>query len=270
MIHRVDPYLLEESVACNHLHEGPEHDNRGVSHAQVASPRLDVELLLEHQCRTDEADGCNGVGHGVMVAEEYGVVAEHEQHVESPHHDVPLHEHHYTRMIRHRSQLHLFVYSAMPLYPADEQTAGAGAEGVHHYEHHPHAERGGHDEILRSRAAYRLKFGTREIFERRSVYSERMVYADTVDIFGHGLHNAVAYKIAMYTEALRKVSEKKLHPTCPKEQGSGESEAGLACVALHEHTGYGDYESYKAHQERRIVKRCRLKEVLHQNHKCVP
>lgn len=269
MIHRVDPYLLEESVACNHLHEGPEHDNRGVSHAQVASPLLYVELLLEHQHRTEEADGCNGVGHGVMVAEEYGVVAEHKQHIESPHHDVPLHEHHYARMIRHRSQLHLFVYSTMPLYPADEQTAGAGAEGVHHYEHHPHAERGGHDEILRSGAAYRLKFGTRELFERCAVDRERMVYANTIDVFRNSLHNAVAYKIAMYTEALSEVSEQKLHPTCPKEQGSGESEAGLACVALHEHTGYGDYESYKAHQERRIVKRCRLKEVLHQNHQCM-
>ena len=97
-----------------------------------------------------------------------------------------------------------------------------------------------------------------------------MVYADTVDIFGHGLHNAVAHKVAVNAETLRKVSEQKLHPTGPKEQGSGESEAGLTCVAFHEHTSYGDYESYEAHQERRIVKRCRLKEVLHQNHKCVP
>ena len=269
MMQRIDPYLLEESVACNHLHESPEHDDRSVSHTQIASPRLDVELLLEHQCRTDEADGCNGVGYGVMIAEEYGVVAEHEQHVESPHHDVPLHEHNDARMISHRAQLYLLVYAAMSLYPADEQTAGAGAEGVHHYEHHPHAERGGHDEIFWTRAAQLLKFGTREIFERCAVDCERMVDTNTVNVFRDGLHNAVAYKIAMYTEALSEVSEQKLHPTGPEEQGSGESEAGLACVALHEHTGYGDHKSYETHQKRRIVKRCRLEEVLHQNHQCM-
>ena len=93
---------------------------------------------------------------------------------------------------------------------------------------------------------------------------------EIIAVPGADVKETVAYKIAMYTEALSEVSEKKLHPTCPKEQGSGESEAGLACVALHEHTSYGDYESYEAHQERRIVKRCRLEEVLHENHKSVP
>ena len=127
-----------------------------------------------------------------------------------------------------------------------------------------------HDEIFWTRAAQLFKFGTREIFKRCAVDCERMVDTNTIDVFRNSLYNAVAYKITVNAEALSEVSEKKLHPTGPEEQGSGESEAGLACVALHEHTGYGDYESYEAHQERRIVKRCWLKKVLHQNHKCVP
>ena len=173
-------------------------------------------------------------------------------------------------MICHRAQLYLLVYAAMFLYPPDEQTAGASAEGVHNDEHHPHAERGGHDEIFRTRTAQLLKLGTREVFERCAVDCERMVDANAVDVFCDGLHDAVAYKVAVDTEALSEVSEQKLHPTGPEEQGSGESEAGLACVALHKHTGYGDHKSYEAHQKRRIVKRCRLKEVLHQNHQSMP
>ena len=81
-------------------------------------------------------------------AEEDGVVTEHKQQIKSPHHYVPLHKGDDARMVCHRPELHIAVHAAVVLYPADKVAARTCAEDIQHDEHHPHAKRGGHDEIF--------------------------------------------------------------------------------------------------------------------------
>ena len=53
-------------------------------------------------------------------------------------------------MVCHRAKLHVLLYAAMILYPADEVASCAGAEHIHDDGHYPHSERGWHNEIFGS------------------------------------------------------------------------------------------------------------------------
>ena len=82
MVHGVDPELFEETVACHNLNKGPEDNDCGHSEANVSAPSANVELFPEHKDGANQAGDGHGPGDGVIVAQEYGVVAEHEQEIE--------------------------------------------------------------------------------------------------------------------------------------------------------------------------------------------
>ena len=79
MMERIDPYLLEKSIAPGYFHKRPEDNDDGISHAQTSAPAADAQLAFEHQCRSYQADHGDDVGHRVMIAQKHGVVAEHQQ-----------------------------------------------------------------------------------------------------------------------------------------------------------------------------------------------
>ena len=107
-----------------------------------------MELFPEHKDGANQAGDGHGPGDGVIVAQEYGVVAEHEQEIEGPEHEVPFHEDHYTAVVSHGAELNIVGYAAMFLHPLHEKTTSAGAKEVEYHEHHPQAKGGRHNEVL--------------------------------------------------------------------------------------------------------------------------
>ena len=96
------------------------------------------------------------------------------------------------------------------LYPSNKITAVARTENVHHHHHHPQSKGCGHDKI-----------------------------------FGFGNHFAILY-LGLNTITASIIKEKKLYPTCPKEQTAEQAPNGLTRVALYKDANDNHYKTNKA------------------------
>ena len=96
------------------------------------------------------------------------------------------------------------------LYPRDEIAAVACAKDVHNHHHHPQTKRCGHDEI-----------------------------------FGFGNNFTILY-LGLNTITASVIKEKKLYPTCPKEQTAEQAPNGLTRVALYKDANDNHYKPNKA------------------------
>ena len=63
--HRVNPYLVEQSVASHHFYESPEDNDSGEGVADAPTPRLDAHLTAQHEERGNECQYADGEGKGM-------------------------------------------------------------------------------------------------------------------------------------------------------------------------------------------------------------
>ena len=128
----------------------------------------------------------------MVVAKEILVVTKHQKQITTPQHHVHFHKGNNAGVACHGLCHDNFALVAETnfLYPSNKITAVACAEGVHHHHHHPQSKGCGHDEI-----------------------------------FGFGNHFAILY-LGLNTITASVIKEKKLYPTCPKEQTAEQAPKG--------------------------------------------
>lgn len=97
------PELMEEVETAQYLYRYPEHHHCGYGHADVGTPRRQPQLLAEDEDAAQQAGCCHDARHGMMVAQEVLVVAEHQQQIAGPEDHVQLHEGDDTGVAGHRT-----------------------------------------------------------------------------------------------------------------------------------------------------------------------
>jgi len=174
----------------------------------------------------------------MILAQEYIIVAEHQQQVGSPQQHHQFHECDDTRVARHGAggDVVLLTTEEQPLPPVDEVASVLCTEQVHYHNHHPKTERGGQYEI----------FGTGYDFTRHRV------------------------EFRLRAETVGKIHEEKFHPACPEEQTAEESPECLARISFGEYADNHHRHTYRAHDKGRIVQNGLAHQMLHDNHQPVP
>ena len=171
-------------------------------------------------------------GYWMMVTQETGIVAEHQQQVAGPHHHIEFHERGDGSVTGQRTGDNLVLALAEDalLYPGDEVAACLDAEDIHGHNQHPEAEGGRHDQVL-----------------------------------GLGYHLTVHYlRLNSVTGGI--VLEQELHPAGPEKQAAHQSEDSLPGVALDEDSGNHDTQSHGSHSESAAVQGRLRKKMFHENH----
>ena len=112
-------------------------------------------------------------------------------------------------MARHRAHSNLVSSPSEQhlLQPSDKQTAVARAENIHQHRHHPHAKRGGQDEI-----------------------------------FGFCHHHTMLY-LGLNTVAPRILHKEKLNPAGPKQQTTKQAPQRLSRVAPGKHADDNEHKA---------------------------
>lgn len=207
--------LPDDARAIKCLYRYPEHDDRCRTHSDVCSPRLQVELLAKYVWGGKQGTEGYTEGDWTLTTKQLRIVEVHQQEIASPEHCVDFHEGNNAGVACHRaSGDESLVLPQEECLPPVEEVAGiSGTEDVEQHHHCPQAKGGREQKIFRAAQHFSCHW----------------------------------VNLSMCAPTMGIIHEEEIHPACPIEHTTNESEQGLASLSLDENT---DHHHHQAHESR--------------------